>query len=178
MKRSGPPARKTPLKQGKPLERKSDLTRSAGLGRGKPVVDEDEPPIRTPKLRRPPARRKTKKRRLGRAHGWKGRVFDLRGDRCLVCGKRAVQAHHVVPRSKIVHAPHLDEQQRAALAYDERNGFPICVRCHERHEQAVQRILRTTLPDDAAAWAQEHEFGWYVDDRRIYPLVPPAWERP
>jgi len=104
------------------------------------------------------------------ANGWTQRVFTLHGRRCRVCGKRrAVQGHHVVPRQVIVTAPHLTREQRAMLAYDARNGLPVCLRCHERHELAVQRIPFEALPASVVEWAVEHGFEDRVFDERVYP---------
>lgn len=62
-------------------------------------------------------------------------------------------------------------EERAQLAYDARNGCPVCVDCHERHENASRRLLRSMLPEGAIVWALEHGYGHRVNDRRVYPAV-------
>jgi hypothetical protein len=117
-------------------------------------------------------RRVPKNRREDRwlpgATGWTQRVFALYGRRCIVCGARAVQGHHVVPRQAILTARHLSEDERRQLAYDARQGVPVCARCHERHETAAERIPFDRLPGTVVEWAVEHGFRQRVFDRRIY----------
>jgi hypothetical protein len=115
----------------------------------------------------PPPRREAK--RLPGARGWTQRVFALHGRRCIVCRAKAVQAHHVVPRGVILRAAHLTPDVRETLAYDARNGVPVCVHCHERHELAAARIPFDRLPDSVVEWARFHGFAGRVMDRRVYP---------
>lgn len=113
----------------------------------------------------PPRRRES--RRFPGATGWTQRVFALYGRVCVACPRKhaqpAVQAHHVVPRHAILTAPHLSVEERRALAYDARNGLPVCVRCHERHTSAVERILRARLPASVIEWACEHGFEHVIE---------------
>lgn len=115
----------------------------------------------------PTPRREDK--RLPGARGWTQRVFALYGRKCVVCGRRAVQGHHAVERSVILSARHLTQQERELLAYDARQGVPVCVRCHERHTLAVARIPFECLPPPVVEWALEHGFRSRIMDRRIYP---------
>lgn len=117
--------------------------------------------------RRVPKRRRQDKTIPG-ATGWTQRVFVLHGRQCIVCGRRAVQGHHVVPRQAILTARHLSRDERLELAYDARNGVPVCYRCHERHETATERIPFDRLPVSVVEWAVEHGFRQRVFDRRIY----------
>lgn len=109
------------------------------------------------------------KRRRDRVAGLRGftqRVKSLHGGKCLVCGHRAVQAHHIVPL-RTLFAQGEDVAQE--LGGDQRNGMPVCKTCHERHEQAFKRIPRSKLPAIAIEWAEAYGFAWYVEDRRVYP---------
>lgn len=115
----------------------------------------------------PPPRRADK--RLPGARGWTQRVFAIYGRQCIVCGARAVHGHHAVARQTILSARHLSPEERALLAYDARQGVPICERCHSRHELAVARIPFERLPAPVVAWALEHGFRSRIMDKRVYP---------
>ena len=97
------------------------------------------------------------------ARGWTQRVFALYGRQCVVCGGKASQAHHAVPRQTIV-ARGGDSFE---IAYDPRNGVPVCFDCHQAHENASRRIPLSLLPPGVVAWADENGFRWYLD--RTYP---------
>jgi hypothetical protein len=125
---------------------------------------------RTVALNNPPPRRSE----LPGARGWTQRVFTLYGRVCVVCGDRATEAHHVVPRHVVLSARHLSLAEREALAYDARNGAPVCGlgtrhSCHANHEAASHRIPFDRLPAGAVEWAIEHGFRSRVMDRRVYP---------
>ncbi len=105
------------------------------------------------------------------ARGWTRRVFALYGDRCVICGKKAVHAHHAVAKQVVLAEWHLTPQQRAALAYDERQGVPCCFFHHMAHEGGSERIPFGKLPPQVVAWAIEHGFRSRVMDRRIYPSM-------
>ncbi len=116
-------------------------------------------------LHNPPPRRSE----LPGARGWTQRVFTLHGRVCVVCGAKAVQAHHVTGKAVILAARHLSAADREVLAYDARNGCPVCVQCHMDHEAAAHRIPFDRLPAGAVEWALEHGFRGRVMDRRVYP---------
>lgn len=109
------------------------------------------------------------------ARGWTQRVLTLYGRRCLVkdCGKKAVHGHHIVPLQMLksrfgeIHP----------LCYDQRNGFPICKRCHEQHELGVKRIRFRDLPELALEWAEDHGFKWYIQPTGPKPPVYPKGEQ-
>lgn len=108
------------------------------------------------------------------SRGWTQRVFALYGRHCLACPKgtltRAVQAHHVVPRQRIQADARKTKEERDALEYDARNGFPICLRCHELHEYpgvSGRRIRLSRIPELAREWAREHGYD-YIFDSDIY----------
>jgi 5-methylcytosine-specific restriction endonuclease McrA len=50
---------------------------------------------------------------------WKPRVFKKWSNRCLLCGKKAVLAHHFYPK-----------QLYRALRFNISNGVPLCKNCH------------------------------------------------
>lgn len=118
-------------------------------------------------------RRNPRKRKNPRANGWTKRVFFLYGQKCY-CGKRATQAHHVVPRQRIMADVRLTQEEREALEYDARNGLPICDGCHAAHELAAghkesRRIPHGALRPQNLAWALAWGFAYVVNDRNVYP---------
>lgn len=120
-------------------------------------------------------RNNPRRRRNANASGWTLRVFHLYGRYCLACPKgkltRAVQAHHLVPRQRIMADARKTEEERLALEYDARNGFPICKRCHELHEYPgpdAKRIPFSRIPALAVQWAAEHDYS-YVLQPPVYP---------
>lgn len=109
------------------------------------------------------------------ARGWTQRVFALYGRHCLACPKhthsRAVQAHHIVPAQRIRNDFRKTREERDALEFDARNGFPICQRCHELHEfpgPDAKRIPFSRLPALAVEWAADHDYS-YVLRPPVYP---------
>jgi hypothetical protein len=141
------------MRRGEPLRRKTGLKRTP---LNKRALLKNNPPFRR------------EEKTLPGATGWTQRVFALYGNLCVVCSKpgrpvRAVQAHHATPKRTII------ARGDNELAYDQRNGVPVCKRCHERHETATRRIPRSKLPEGVIRWAYEHDFGWYIDKRDIYP---------
>ncbi len=50
---------------------------------------------------------------------WSHLIFATYGNRCVLCGKPAVDSHHIIRRSK-----------SNALRYDIKNGVPLCKGCH------------------------------------------------
>ena len=101
---------------------------------------------------------------------WTRRVFEMHGAVCVVTGQRAHQAHHAIPVQVLI------REGLAEHAGDPRNGVPVTKRVHERHEQAVERILVACLPASVFEFAREHGIDWYLDNERIYPRIPPAWK--
>jgi cytochrome c553 len=113
-------------------------------------------------------RRRREARDFPGATGWTGRVFCLYGRSCVVCGEEAVQGHHAVPRQRILADTRKTRDERRELAYDARNGVPICGRCHERHEIGAERIPRKRLPAGVIEWARERGFA-HVLKAPVYP---------
>ena len=152
------------MKRGGPLKRTTALTsdpvkRAAFIERGRGGLTRTRKPLGraapTPLL---PGER-----------GWTQRVFALYGRRCVVCGRKAVHAHHAVGKAVILAAWRLSVPEREALAYDERAGVPCCFDCHMNHEAASRRIPFDRLPPAVVAWAIEHGFRGRIMDRRVYP---------
>ena len=50
---------------------------------------------------------------------WHILIFKTYGERCVICGKPAIDAHHVIRKS-----------QSNALRYNVINGVPLCKGCH------------------------------------------------
>lgn len=98
-------------------------------------------------------------------HGWKRRVFELRGARCVPCRARgrstpARQAHHAVKEQNLP----------PELRWDERNGVPVCLPCHGAHTSMMRPIRYSELPADVVAWAAENGLSWALT--RQYPGAP------
>lgn len=108
-------------------------------------------------------------KRLPGAKGWTGRVFALYGDRCVVCGGKATEAHHATPKHIVLAAMHLPRDVRVTLATDARQGVPICAFHHAQHEVAAERIPFEALPPGVIEWATFHGFRGRIMDRRVYP---------
>lgn len=112
-----------------------------------------------------------RRRREPSLRGFTQRVFTLYGRKCVVCGERAVQAHHAIPKRTIRAR---GGPEAGELVGDARNGVPVCTGCHERHEKAFRRIRRRELPAGVIEWAYEQGFGWLIDDPRVYPPGRPS----
>ena len=68
----------------------------------------------------------------------------------MVCDKpTGLQGHHVISQSvlkRLARALRLSEEQTQDLLWDHRNGVAVCVRDHQRHTDAVDRIRISRLP--------------------------------
>lgn len=120
------------MKRSKPLARTSSLKRAAApLSRSKPLGRGN---VRLKRSRREKAimSASTRATALARNSG-----------RCACgCGRRSVQVHHVFPR-----------QRWPELTDSPLNVVGVAVRCHERHENAVERIsLQGVLCALPLAW--------------------------
>jgi 5-methylcytosine-specific restriction endonuclease McrA len=78
---------------------------------------------------------------------------------CRHCGRRAVHAHHAVPRSKT----------RAGHA-DLRNLMPLCAECHSGWHERRLSIWRDRFTPDEDAFVVEIAGEWWVD--KNYPRRP------
>lgn len=134
------------MKRGGPLRRIKPLAgRAAPLPRSKA-------PLRRKTRLRPSRRQKAILRPETRAA-----AFARSGGRCVRCGKRATQAHHIWPR-----------QRWPKLVDVAENVVGLCQRCHERHELAVERLPRSCLPDCATGLVVDGRMASYIE--RTYPL--------
>ena len=66
---------------------------------------------------------------------WRKAVHKLKGDNCVSCGAPYAKCHHVI------------YVRRRLLAYDERNGLPLCDECH-RKAHAIPGWERQFLSDE------------------------------
>jgi len=109
--------------------------------------------------------------RLPGARTFKRRVFGLYGSKCVVCGKRADQAHHGIPVNVILDDVRKPPDVRRAIANDARHGVPVCTPDHHAHEGASRRIRRWELPQGVIDWATEHGYEYRIE--ALYPVE--AW---
>lgn len=133
MKRSGPPKRRTPLKQGEPMERKP-------LARKVPVTKKGNGLARrSPPRAKPKPKREEREIRLSRIF-WE--VVTGKGrKRCVRCGSAwHIQAHHVVSQQAIRKRCRELGIDPVEPLWDPRNGMCLCEHCHMNHEVAADRI--------------------------------------
>lgn len=144
--------KRSPLKRFSPLRAKSGLERKSSLKRTA--------------MKRPVKRSGYD---LGMAGAWWASVVGTRS--CAVCGERnRVEGHHILPKRDIKQwalSEGLTTADAQKYLWDERNGLPLCVDCHQRHETAFQRVPRRLLPDSAFEFAKEMDLDYLLD--RYYP---------
>lgn len=87
---------------------------------------------------------------------WLQRVTDLHGLWCLITGRPAQQAHHVIEADFIRRELRALGRPvvRQALG-DPRNGMPITARAHEMHTNWIRRIKRPEIPDSVWEYARD-----------------------
>lgn len=135
MKRGKPLTRSAPLRSAsRPLSRSQGLARPVAALKRQGAL-ERVAPRRKAKIS-PRVRAEVKVRSLGR---------------CIVCRGRGHQLHHV-----------FDEAAFPALAKLAANLVLVCVRCHDRHTLAFERIPADKLPDCTLALGAVCDLGWYV----------------
>lgn len=161
------------MKRGKPLERRTGLSQKGKGGANPPRPDA----LAKPK-RRPAARR----RQVLNGAKWRAAVFRMHGDRCVVTGEPAEQAHHVIPLAYLLdHIParlrdegldgkQLEERLRQ-IARDPRNGMPLTELAHTRHERALARVPWELLAPSHRLFAAELGLTWLLE--RTYPKGAP-----
>lgn len=112
------------------MERRKPLKRNKGLARSKGGLKRSPKPLHVA-LPSPIPLEELPRKLWGEA---------VRTMRCAMCGGRSrVQGHHVVPKRW------LKSESLHDLLWDTRNRMPLCHRCHERHENASQRVTRDRL---------------------------------
>lgn len=108
---------------------------------------------------------RTRKRRRDKeaALAWWQAVMNSNDFRCVVTGRRAHEAHHVVRQQT------LRRHGREDALWDVRNGIPIHDLVHDNHHSAYRRIPRRCVPQ--SAWEFARELGeWAVlEIERHYP---------
>jgi hypothetical protein len=150
MKRGGPLRRKTPLKPGKPLERRTRL-------RAKPK----EPMSVEEKL----------------AAALFGRAD--RHSACVVCGATKwkawqkgtkLEAHHVVSKQKLKEIIKTRGLDKTTVLWDTRNRLWVCGRpCHENHTTRFRPIPFSKVPRSALVFAAEYGLTYVIE--RDYPVL-------
>jgi hypothetical protein len=92
------------------------------------------------------------------AAAWHAAVVH-RGARCLVCGVRGrLEGHHVLSQQAIrsyARTLRLSTAETQRILWDSRNGVAVCVGCHARHTNAVERVSRRLLPAFVFAFVEE-----------------------
>lgn len=79
---------------------------------------------------------------------WRQAVHKTRGDYCVSCGAPNANCHHVI------------YVRRRLLAYDERNGLPLCAECHRKAHAIPGWEKRFLTADDVE----------YLDERAMIDL--------
>lgn len=149
--------KRSPIKRGKPLERRSQLKRAEG-------------PKRKARMKQgKPRRRPEPEREIARQ--WHrlicaGRVCVRRD-----CSAPAGPYGHHCPRKEWLRRMGLE-----AHTWDFQAGVPPCERCHERHETGAQRITRDDLIHagywpQMVAWARDLDARYWPDDPGQQPVL-------
>jgi 5-methylcytosine-specific restriction endonuclease McrA len=88
-----------------------------------------------------------------------------------VCGARAEEAHHVIPKSFLRRELTSKTQPRVPVEVmnDPRNGMGLCRQCHSRHTNHFKRLSLNDVPHEAWMFAQEHGVEWrlHIDYEEI-----------
>lgn len=74
-----------------------------------------------------------------------------------------IEAHHVLPKSKLKQYARTHGLEEAALVWDPRNGMPVRRSRHDRHTRGFDRIPRADVPGSAVAFAEELGLDWVLD---------------
>ena len=90
---------------------------------------------------------------------------------CVECGSLFnIEAHHVIAKQTIkrmARSEKWDWDREQETIWDFRNGIPVCVDCHQRHETAYRRISQSNVPPEAVEFADELGVGYLIE--RYYP---------
>jgi hypothetical protein len=142
------PLKRAPLKQGKPLERKTPLTAKKGMERGGELLRS------TPLRAKPKPKRTDAEAALSEA--WWSTV--AKGKRCVRCGTRwRVQGHHVLAQQFLRRLAKSLGVPASTLLWDVRIGMPLCETCHARHTNRIDPIPLALVPASAFEFAIEYE---------------------
>lgn len=100
---------------------------------------------------------------------WERAVYQLDRGLCIVTRRRVPgrpsNFHHVIPKHR------LRKDGRHDIVWHPDNGVTVDEQVHARHETAAKRIPRAYLPERSVRFAEQHGYGWIIDDRRIYPTT-------
>lgn len=122
------------------------------LRRLTPLRGRTQPLSRSKPLKRPQTRLRPKRRQKPILRPeTRAAAFARSGGRCVRCGKRATQAHHVFAR-----------QRWPKLVDVVENVVAVCARCHERHENAVERLPCSCLPDCVTGLVVDGRMASYI----------------
>lgn len=162
IKRGNAPLRKTDIGPGRaPLKRSAPLARSlsykpgpfpAGLARRKGLSA-----TRTPRVR-------PQDRELALA--FRREVCGPQ-TACIACGRKAYEAHHVLPQQAIKRACRTLDLELGLRLWNADAAVPLCLTCHSRHELAFNRLDRSLVPPGAWRLAGELELRPLLE--RLYP---------
>ena len=122
------------------MKRSGALKRSKGLARARWARS----------WRRKPSQRE-------RASAWRSAVMRASDGRCVVTGKNAGAAHHVIPKHL------LKKHDLHAHLWDARNGIAVTTRVHDRHHAGLELIPASCLPASVYEFAAEHGLIWFLE---------------
>ena len=88
---------------------------------------------------------------------WFQRSLEKWGDRCTICGRKATQMHHFIPRSR-----------SRLLKYDVENAVPLCQSCHYKihfssNPNEIHRLVEIIRKRRGKKWCD------YIDEREKRP---------
>lgn len=85
------------------------------------------------------------------------KVLDRDNYSCAMCGRRGVQVHEIVPRSRF-------GKTRKHICFSEKNMVSLCVECHaDAHNEDTRRALLKLMQEKFGYEYPEEEFRRYVD---------------
>lgn len=130
--------KRTPIKRGTtPLKTRTRLTARSTLKASKG-------------LRRTPPKALTRDEAAARRE-FRAKTMQRTGGKCIVTGRRAQEAHHVVPK----------ELLPDSLRWDPENGVALTQEVHANHTSGYRRLPRDVIPKLTLEWAKRHGF-WHV----------------
>ena len=145
------------MKRGKPLQRRTPLTRTARKPAGRKPLDQVRAEVDKEQTGNAKQRRSARQREDAQ---WRAEVLALRGPYCRSCGSiRDVQVDHLVGRVG---------EDRLAIA----NGTPLCgdfgdQRCHPRKTEHQLLIQRHWLDPDQVTWLEENRYAIWEPDGTV-----------
>lgn len=96
------------------------------------------------------------------SNDWKHRT---KGSLCGMCGKKAVQGHHIIPQHILKREAKDRGYKLGKVKWDQRNYFPMCQQDHMNHHAYVEgsRIPRSYLPEEVFEFAEEYGLTVFLD---------------